>query len=467
MDEINPNRIKVKEKIKVDRYLCGICQNVLLSPRKCSNCPKHFCNLCSSAYIEINTVCPSCKQTLSLNNAEHYLIEDLSELTIECKNSHLGCKEILMHSVLFDHEENCSFNAEKIEETGGFIDTFVSNNFIKIEKNLNKISNEIKEMKDSNNLSFHNMERKIDLIYEMVSNFFSKNKKDTPSLRDLSFLNEEKNILRENKEKYVNQSSEKHNYEPSINSNIQCNNNIKNYPIEKNNDTPSKNKKKEIESNSIISNKNVNSNIPSKVKKDINNLTQIDIQDKCIFVYFCKGRKKGCKASGDVWGSNPYSCDTDLCRAGLHAGQINEMGGLYIIAYGGPYNNFPSSQKFGIMSNSWEDSQNTHFVVASISSKTFETSKLHFDKCGVYIGECIGKLNGCSQDGIVFGSNPYSQESHRCNSALHSGVINTNGGIFAIHSGGQVSKFLGSTNNGITSEKNGFDSSSFLIKMLK
>ena len=479
MYEIKSDRIKTKEKIKVDRYLCGICLNVVLSPRKCSKCPKHFCDLCSSAFIESNSTCPSCKQKLTLKEPEHYLLEDLNELTIICKNNHLGCEEILMYSSLLDHEDVCSYNVvKKIEKTNGFVEKYVSNNFTIIEKKLIVISQELKEIKDNNSISIINLEKKIDSLQEMFFNFISNQKRNESVVsRDFSNQNDENlNQVKGNRiaENYTQiKTSAKQSYDPSLVTNMPSNNknSFNNSPGERDYPSPKKFQfKVENDQNNFIPNNKAFSNILIKdPKNNIPNslIESKEIKDKCVFLYFCKGRKKGCKASGDVWGSNPYSCDTDLCRAGIHDGQINENGGMYIIAYGGPYNNFPPSQKFGIMSNSWEASQNTHFVVASISSYRFDTSKFHFDKCGLYIGDCLGKSNGCCQEGVVFGSNPYSHESIICNSALHSGVINSSGGLFAIHAGGQVTKFVGSSNNGITSEKNGFDSTSFLIKSYK
>jgi hypothetical protein len=119
------------------------------------------------------------------------------------------------------------------------------------------------------------------------------------------------------------------------------------------------------------------------------------------------------------------------------------------------------------LSNVWEESQDIHFIVASISSYPFEISKMNYDKCGLYIGLCLGKANGCNQNGMVFGSNPYTYQSNLCTSALHSGVINSSGGLFGIHHGGPVSRFPATISNGITSEKVGYEGESFMIKGLK
>ena len=314
----------------------------------------------------------------------------------------------------------------------------------------------------------------MDSLQELLFNHISQQRKIDLNKNSNEYSDNrtiKNNIIKENVVQNVIQESNKEfkiQVNPQI-KHINYSNNNTNF-LEKNLDLKNSPVKCPVSSETTFiqngsSNKKSNCQTSIKDKKDTQ-VAQIDIDDKCIFVYFCKGKKKGCKSSGDVWGSNPYTCDTDLCRAGIHANQVDENGGLYIVAYGGPYNNFVPSQKNGILSNVWE-SQDIHFVVTSISSYEFNVSKLHFDKCGLYIGVCIGKNNGCSQNGVVFGSNPYSHESNACCSALHSSVINENGGTFAIHMGGQVNRFIGSTSNGITSEKNGFDASSFSIKPYK
>lgn len=62
---------------------------------------------------------------------------------------------------------------------------------------------------------------------------------------------------------------------------------------------------------------------------------------------------------------------------------------------------------------------------------------------------CKGKSNGCS-DGDVYGDNPYSQDSHMCTSARHSGVIDQSGGFFEVKNIGNIPSFNSSSKNGIT-----------------
>lgn len=47
-------------------------------------------------------------------------------------------------------------------------------------------------------------------------------------------------------------------------------------------------------------------------------------------IYYCKGKKNGClNAVGNVWGSNPYHPDSNICMAALHAGVVGLCGGFF------------------------------------------------------------------------------------------------------------------------------------------
>ena len=44
--------------------------------------------------------------------------------------------------------------------------------------------------------------------------------------------------------------------------------------------------------------------------------------------WFCKGLINGCSFDGDVYGSDPYTIDSSICKAGLHKGLIDKSGGF-------------------------------------------------------------------------------------------------------------------------------------------
>lgn len=62
---------------------------------------------------------------------------------------------------------------------------------------------------------------------------------------------------------------------------------------------------------------------------------------------------------------------------------------------------------------------------------------------------CKGINNGCTIS-TVYGSNPYTTDSKYCSAALHSGLIDENGGFFHVKNIGNLNNYVGSSNKGVT-----------------
>lgn len=57
-------------------------------------------------------------------------------------------------------------------------------------------------------------------------------------------------------------------------------------------------------------------------------------------------------ASGPVWGSGPYTADSSLCRAALHAGAIGDVGEIRF-RVGPGRDSYPASRRNGVDSSAW------------------------------------------------------------------------------------------------------------------
>jgi hypothetical protein len=66
---------------------------------------------------------------------------------------------------------------------------------------------------------------------------------------------------------------------------------------------------------------------------------------------------------------------------------------------------------------------------------------------------CVGIKNGCTCNGSLWGSNPYTtgDGDNYCKAAYHSEIIDENGGVFEVKLIGQYPNYTASTKNGITS----------------
>jgi hypothetical protein len=58
-------------------------------------------------------------------------------------------------------------------------------------------------------------------------------------------------------------------------------------------------------------------------------------------------------ASGSVWGSGPYTGDSAICRAAVHAGAIRGEGGMVRVRVTAGRNGYPASARNGVGANSW------------------------------------------------------------------------------------------------------------------
>jgi len=80
-----------------------------------------------------------------------------------------------------------------------------------------------------------------------------------------------------------------------------------------------------------------------------------------VSVVFCKGIGECTSGGGEVWGSNPYACDSNACRAAAHSGAFRDPGnnskGFYAVLQTGlpGQSLYASSTQNGITTSSLND----------------------------------------------------------------------------------------------------------------
>jgi hypothetical protein len=180
--------------------------------------------------------------------------------------------------------------------------------------------------------------------------------------------------------------------------------------------------------------------------------------DQCCVAYqqqiwFCKGKENGCFYESDVYGSDPYTQDSGICKTSLHKGLIDLQGGYVKHIKKGRETSFKGSTMNGITSLDWNE---------GFDSATLEKCDIPFERfkdasCGyVDILYCKGLNNSCKymsfkQKEHVYGSNPYTYDSNNCKAALHSDYVGLSGGFYIKYPVGQVRSFRASTNNNVKS----------------
>lgn len=156
--------------------------------------------------------------------------------------------------------------------------------------------------------------------------------------------------------------------------------------------------------------------------------------------------KAGAPARG-IWGTGPYTADSDVCTAARHAGVIGTEGGDVKAVRRPGADSFPGGEANGVRSASWGRYD---------SSFTFELPQLAAEACPERLPDGVDELT-CQCDaeagsGSIWGSGPYTADSSICTAARHAGVIEADGAVMARRVAGQE-VYEGSIQNGVQSSR--------------
>jgi hypothetical protein len=391
---IHPNRIINKEIIKLDRFVCSLCNYMLKEMKRCSLCNTHFCSECINKSRSFNHYCPKCNVIdYDIEDGETYLQKFIDDLQIKCYYENKGCKEICYFINIFDHENICKYKEKQCSNCKTMYDYDNYYNHIvecyalaekdEVKNQQTKVLSLVKAFDDK-------------LCKIKYDNKYGINTLKLEINKNLSKMDEKIRTL----EKYILEQD---------------------YLIK----TAGLEKYKLMAPLSVY-------------KKNIK---------ECQIYYYCKGGYNGCNRTGNVWGSNPYTSDSIICLAALHSGHITKEGGLFIVKKGSALDSYAGSIKNGVNTQSYGSFDHMIILPSELDIRLNLTS----NTCGPRIGICKGKINNCIEKGDIWGDNPYVKESNLCKCAFHSGMITDNGGIFMIEESGTHGGYSGVTKNGLTS----------------
>lgn len=166
----------------------------------------------------------------------------------------------------------------------------------------------------------------------------------------------------------------------------------------------------------------------------------------------------GANSGGSIWGSNPYTADSDICIAAIHAGVIGAEGGTLVLRRRPGQSDYPGSTAHGITSSDW-GSYDESIYLAAVARGGKETgarlSMADTPACGALPEDGLPAACACAPDlaaGPVWGSGPYTGDSDICTAARHSGAIGAGGGLIEVTRLPGQSDYPGSTENGVQTE---------------
>jgi LCCL domain len=185
----------------------------------------------------------------------------------------------------------------------------------------------------------------------------------------------------------------------------------------------------------------------------------------------------GCAAQGATWGSDVYTVDSAICRAGIHAGAIPATGGIVEVrleagrpAYRGSARNGIESYDHGAHAKSYavlNAQEGPAMVAAAASAPDVIEAGCTYNGAQV-VGEVgahvvVACPAGCSGQGAVWGSDAYTIDSSVCAAAVHAGVIGDDGGEVGLSLEPGRPAYRGSTRNGVQSYDHGAKHKSFRL----
>ncbi len=178
-----------------------------------------------------------------------------------------------------------------------------------------------------------------------------------------------------------------------------------------------------------------------------------------------------------VWGSDPYTDDSSICTAGVHAGVItSSAGGTVVIqmsagaaAYAPSTANGITTLSYGSWSCSFDvirptGDGGTDVVVDTAPPPTPATSSTTAADHVCSIGSRYAYACPPGTAASIWGSSPYTYDSAICTAAVHAGKITLSaGGDVTLEMRAGESAYVGTTAHGITSSSWGAFSCSYVF----
>ena len=169
-------------------------------------------------------------------------------------------------------------------------------------------------------------------------------------------------------------------------------------------------------------------------------------------------------ATGSVWGSGPYTDDSNVCRAALHAGLIEDEPVNVTVNFLPGRSTYTGSEVNGVVSNDygpWSGSFGFEGVAFVEAPDTVcpRNARQYRGQSAPVTCECSAELAG--GEGTAWGSGPYTDDSNICRAAVHAGIIPADGGEVTFRMLPGQASYEGSTSNNVRTANWGEWESSF------
>lgn len=171
---------------------------------------------------------------------------------------------------------------------------------------------------------------------------------------------------------------------------------------------------------------------------------------------------------GSVWGSGPYTADSDICTAARHAGMLTEAGGPVMAFRLDGMNEYPASERNGVRTSRWgRYDTSIMFAPAAAMAPAAPAAppEPQITACGA-LGPDIETRCTCEANGpnlAIWGAGPYTADSDLCTAARHTGAIGLAGGEISVIRVPGLTSYKAVERNGILSMAWGEYGESFIV----
>ena len=180
--------------------------------------------------------------------------------------------------------------------------------------------------------------------------------------------------------------------------------------------------------------------------------------------------------TGSVWGDGMYTGDSNPCRAAVHAGLIDNNGGMISFERTSGCGYYPGTLRFGVQSASWNAWGASFFFtngpIAQCATPPVQQPRNpnacppNFEQFTRSNSPLSCVCTNAEMTGAVWGDHPYTTDSSICLAAVHSGVIPPSGGAVTVMGAPGCPGYPGTSRNGVGSAKWGQYANSFYFSQL-
>jgi len=166
-----------------------------------------------------------------------------------------------------------------------------------------------------------------------------------------------------------------------------------------------------------------------------------------------------CESTGSIWGTDIYTRDSAVCRAGIHAGAIAPTGGVLTVRLEPGRPAYRGTAHHAIQSGDFGSFYGSYAVIGGDGAAPAAPGAIEVG-CSFNGQQLVGEIGsrhvvncpaGCSATGSLWGTDVYTTESALCRAGIHAGLITDAGGTFAVVLEGGQPAYNGTARNGIKS----------------